>query len=312
MRGRGWARSATPSACSICSAGSAASRSASSGRDRSGPSPSAKLSNPDAAYSAATGRTWRSTPMFELSTDGSFGTATIGPTSSAAASRARTSASPAAAKESKRSAPASGRSSRGSSARSGRSGSSSRTSRLSARPDASSDAAAAAGEERRQDEIARLVGGTWVQPQTDLLSPLGSAEFFGTWPRSGMMRSGTAWKLPSLAPPTCAIVSGSSPGELLPTPVSADAKRGTGTYRRGSRTLKGMIEVHLTEQLLPTPRSCSGLRSSGSNRSELSNATGRKLGASGLIGLTSWMLGFPEAWTSCQPSEQPSSSPSPR
>lgn len=250
--------------------------------------------------------------MFELSTERSSATAPAKSTSSQAASRARTSASPAAAKELRQSAPGSGRSSHASSARSVRNGSSSRTSRRCARPDASSASASADGAAPRPDEIARLVDGTWVQPQTDLLSPLGSAPFCGTWPRSGMMRSGTAFRLTPLVPHTCAIVSGSSPGELLPTPVSADAKRGTGTYRRGSRTLKGMIEVHLEEQLLPTPRSCSGLRSSGSNRSELSNATGRKLGASGLIGLTSWMLGYPEAWTSSQPSEPPSSSPSPR
>lgn len=250
--------------------------------------------------------------MFEPSTESASGTAKDGPTSSAAAFPARTSRSPAGARGSKESVRVSGRSSRASSARSVRDGSSSRTSQPSARQGASSGSASADGGAPRPVEIARLVDGTWVQPQTDLLSPLGSAPFCGTWPRSGTMRNGIASKLPDLAPRTCATVSGSSPGELLPTPVSADAKRGTGTYRRGSRTLKGMVQVHLAEELLPTPRSCSGLRSSGSNRTELSNATGRKLGASGLIALTTWMLGFPGAWTSSPPSEPPSSSPSPK
>lgn len=250
--------------------------------------------------------------MFEPSmADGSV-TATDVSMSYAAAFPVRTSRSQAAAPASKENGRASGRSSRDSSARSSRDGSSSRTSRRSARPDASCASANADGGGPRPVEIVRLVDGIWVQPQTDLLSPRGSAPFFGTWPRSGTMRSGIASKLPDLAPRTCATVSGSSPGDLLPTPVSADAKRGKGTYRRGSLTLKGRIQEHLAGQLLPTPRSCSGLRSSGSNRSELSNATGRKLGASGLIALTTWMLGFPEAWTSSPPSEPQSSSPSPR
>lgn len=233
--------------------------------------------------------------------------------SSAAGSRARTSPSPGRAGGSKESARVSGRSTLVSSERSGRAGSSSRTSRRSAPRAGSSATANADGVERRPDEIARLVDGTWAVPQTDLLSPLGSAPFSGTWPRSGMMLSGTAYELPTLGRPTCATGCGSSPGKLLPTPVSADAKRGTGTYRRGSPTLKGAVEGHLKErELLPTPRSCSGLRSSGSNRTELSQAVGRSLGSRSLIVLATWMLGFPEAWTSLQPSEPASSSPSPR
>ncbi|GJD89444.1 hypothetical protein BHAOGJBA_2971 [Methylobacterium hispanicum] len=234
-------------------------------------------------------------------------------TSSAAGSHARTSRSPGRAGGSKASARASGPSTPGSSVRSGRGGSSSRTSRRSALRVASSDAANAVGAEPRPVEIARLVDGTWLPPQTDLLSPLGSAPFCETWPRSGMMLSGTAYELPTLGRPTSATGCGSSPGKLLPTPVSADAKRGTGTYRRGSPTLKGALEVHLRDrELLPTPRSCSGLRSSGSNRTEMSQAVGRSLGSKSLIVLATWMLGFPEAWTSLQPSEPASSSPSPK
>lgn len=233
--------------------------------------------------------------------------------SSAADSPARTSPSPGRAGGSKESARDSGRNTRVSSERSGRAGSSSRTSRRSVPRVASSATANADGAAPRPEEIARLVDGTWVLPQTDLLSPLGSAPFSGTWPRSGMMLSGTAYELPTLGRPICATGSGSSPGKLLPTPVSADAKRGTGTYRRGSPTLKGAVQGHLrARELLPTPRSCSGLRSSGSNRTEMSQAVGRSLGSKSLIVLATWMLGFPEAWTSLQPSEPASSSPSPR
>lgn len=250
--------------------------------------------------------------MFEPSTAAPSGPEMLHPSmSSAGVSRARTFRSPGRAGGSKESDLAYGRNTRVSSGKSGRAGSSSRTSRRSAHRVAGCATASADGAEPRLDEIARLVDGTWVLPQTDLLSPLGSAPFSGTWPRSGMMLSGTAYELPMLGRPISAIGCGSSPGKLLPTPVSADAKRGQGTYRRGSPTLKGAIEAHLKERdILPTPRSCSGLRSSGSNRTELSQAVGRSLGTSSLIALVTWMLGFPEAWTSLQPSEPASSSPS--
>src|SRR5882672_1092817 len=57
--------------------------------------------------------------------------------------------------------------------------------------------------------------------------------FSETWPRSGLMRSGIAYQLPPLVRLTDEIVSGSS---------------------------------------LPTPRPCSGLRSSGANRTEMLRA----------------------------------------
>ena len=61
----------------------------------------------------------------------------------------------------------------------------------------------------------------------------GFSAWRGTWPRSGMISNGIAYRLPTLALPTGATASGS----------------------------------------LPTPRSCSGLRSSGMNRTELLRAT---------------------------------------
>jgi hypothetical protein len=41
--------------------------------------------------------------------------------------------------------------------------------------------------------FARLVAGTWVTPQTDLFSDLGSETFSGPWPLSGYMERGAVW-----------------------------------------------------------------------------------------------------------------------
>lgn len=59
--------------------------------------------------------------------------------------------------------------------------------------------------------FARLVGGQWVTPQRDLFSDLGYQTYSGTWPRAGMTRSGTAFRLPPLVPRTSVIGSGSWP-----------------------------------------------------------------------------------------------------
>lgn len=48
----------------------------------------------------------------------------------------------------------------------------------------------------------------------------GLAKFSETWPRSGLMRSGTAYRLPPLVPLTDATGSGSSP--MWPTPQASD------------------------------------------------------------------------------------------
>jgi len=54
------------------------------------------------------------------------------------------------------------------------------------------------------------------------------AEFSGTWPRSGMMRSGTAYQLPTLVPDSFGIESG-----LWPTPNATAYKGGRQSPRRG-------------------------------------------------------------------------------
>jgi len=66
---------------------------------------------------------------------------------------------------------------------------------------------------------------------------LGLSEFSGTFPRSGMMRSGTVYQLPNLARTITEIGSG-----LLPTPTAHNAKEGAypSEYTRKTPTLSAL------------------------------------------------------------------------
>lgn len=68
---------------------------------------------------------------------------------------------------------------------------------------------------------------SWRTRQTSLLSTKAAtlAECSQTWPRSGTMRNGTAYRLPPLTHPTSVIACGSS--QLVPTPTCRDWKDGT-------------------------------------------------------------------------------------
>ena len=117
--------------------------------------------------------------------------------------------------------------------------------------------------------------------------------FSETWPRSGTMRRGTAYPLPPLAPLTDEIGSG-----LLPTPNTMDGMgpRSAEAYERarkvgGCSNLKDYVIHRLPtptakanmlapsmqkwaahRNLIPTPRPCTDLRSSGANRTEIMRA----------------------------------------
>jgi hypothetical protein len=63
-----------------------------------------------------------------------------------------------------------------------------------------------------------------------------SGEFSGTWPRSGMTRSGTAFQLRPSAPLTHGIASG-----CWPTPVADDTGHRKKPYSQGGRALSYMV-----------------------------------------------------------------------
>ena len=105
----------------------------------------------------------------------------------------------------------------------------------------------------------------------------GWATFSETWPRSGLMRNGTAYQLPPLVPLTDETASG-----YWPTPLARDA-----------RTVKG------------------GKRSPNATGSEplitvAAEAEGRTDGRLNPHWVE-WMMGYPDGWTELKPSETPSS-----
>lgn len=150
---------------------------------------------------------------------------------------------------------------------------------------------------------------SWRTSQLCLVE--GTAKFSETWPRSGMTRNGTAYRLPPLVRLTAEIGSGS----LLPTPTAGDCKASGSRNTAGSKAHPG---VSLTDwargdggkgRLLPTPRASewkgTGPLGSKSHLHRLSHgyldATMQELsGASGRLNprFVEWMMGLPRDWTS--------------
>jgi hypothetical protein len=84
---------------------------------------------------------------------------------------------------------------------------------------------------------------------------LGLSEFSGTFPRSGMMRSGTVYQLPNLARTTTEIGSG-----LWRTPAAANGSQGPKSKalydlcrKTGQSTITLVDEVRHTKAYWPTP-----------------------------------------------------------
>lgn len=108
----------------------------------------------------------------------------------------------------------------------------------------------------------------------------GLTEFSGNWPRSGMMRSGTAFRLPPSAPRTTETASG-----LLPTPAAREWKDRSSVeilskLDRGDGVAKRIARIGLQSGVLD-PQTIVGL-----------NPRFGEL-----------MMGYPVSWTDCEPSE---------
>jgi hypothetical protein len=110
------------------------------------------------------------------------------------------------------------------------------------------------------------------------------SEFSETWPRSGLMRSGTAYLLPPLVRLTDETGSG-----LWPTPaaVSYGTNQGGGMGRVGP--IRPSLETMARQNLWPTADRYSGLQSYGQNA------------ILGSLNPTwvEWLMGFPLGWTDC-------------
>ena len=135
---------------------------------------------------------------------------------------------------------------------------------------------------------------SWRTSQRCLVE--GWSRFSETWPRSGMTRSGTAYRLPTLAPLTDATESG-----LLPTPEASNTKA------VAMRT-KGRPPRDFLKPLWPTPRESEykgvGPLGSKSHKYMLERqylgATVQEVGqVSGALNPTwvEWLMGFPLGWT---------------
>ena len=103
----------------------------------------------------------------------------------------------------------------------------------------------------------------WRTCQATLVS--GSDKFSGSWPRSGMTRSGTAYQRRPSAPITAEIASSSS----LPTPTSRDYKDGTAPRIRDGRLQRDTL--------------------------------GRAIGGPPNPTWVEWLMGFPTGWTDLEP-----------
>ncbi len=169
---------------------------------------------------------------------------------------------------------------------------------------------------------------SWRTSQVCFLSTAADslAEYSQTWPRSGCMRNGTAYRLPVLAHRTEGTESG-----LLPTATVSDAKAsGAAGYSTASGWHSGTT---LTDAVVRFPKSGSKVQwtlnaavkfatpkardyrtgdKPGSKRANNSKHTpmlNDQIAPGGQLNPTwvEWLMGFPLGWTALEPSETASS-----
>ena len=135
---------------------------------------------------------------------------------------------------------------------------------------------------------------SWKTSQLCLIA--GQQTFAQTWPRSGTIVNGIAYRLPRWARPTTAIGSG-----LLPTPTTVANQLSPSMMKHaGCR--------RLAEIMLPTPNAGSDhwggtWRECGGNGNAL---RGTPLGSLKILPSDwEWMMGYPIGWTALEPSETP-------
>jgi len=146
---------------------------------------------------------------------------------------------------------------------------------------------------------------SWRTSQRCLVE--GWARYSETWPRSGMTRNGTAYRLPTLAPLTDEIASGS-----LPTPTADKCVASELTQEMAERFHRkgrsGSFVEAVAGRMWPMPRASewkgTGPLGSKSHEYRLAknylDATVQEAGqTSGALNPTwvEWLMGFPLGWT---------------
>ena len=186
---------------------------------------------------------------------------------------------------------------------------------------------------------------SWKTRQACLIAHLSnqaetSAEFSETWPRSGMTRSGIAYRLPPLTRPTLEIAYGSS--EHWPTPRAFDAKTMATPAqiehverqrRERPRGAPSSLTIEAATRLFPTPTTrdhmpahtpeyIAAKKAQGHGMSNLNDAiltlwptptASRRSGLqshgkNAILGMLNptwieWLQGLPLQWTAFEPSE---------
>ena len=127
--------------------------------------------------------------------------------------------------------------------------------------------------------------------------------FSEPWPRSGMMRNGTAYQLAPLARLTDATACG-----LLPTPRATDGDKGTRTAEGAAKEFaRGRnIDLGMVVKLWPTPTVQDAANNGGPSQYER-NSLPLNAAVGGALNPTwvEWLMGFPTGHTDLNPSETP-------
>lgn len=94
-------------------------------------------------------------------------------------------------------------------------------------------------------------GCEWRTAQRSLLGD--SESFSATWPRSGLMRDGTCWPRPTVAPRIFVSGSGLSPGAVFPTPCTVDSGSMFNRSASAGAALRPTLGAMAKHDLWPTP-----------------------------------------------------------
>jgi len=157
---------------------------------------------------------------------------------------------------------------------------------------------------------------SWRTSQTCLVALAaneagGLAEYSETWPRSGMMRNGTAFRLPMLAPAISEIEHG-----YWPTPCASDNKSRkvpkrphvtkNGTLRHlNAEGVQSQVRLSQAVKFFPTPNASDNRNRGGpkdacvQRRQNIGKQVGLSMTVDGELNpmWVEWLMGFPMGWT---------------